>query len=124
AYLLLRLPIQSASCEVAHVESRACEPVPTHAVKDKQDMNKRRDILQLGMLTGAALLATPLFPRPARGQSAALAVTALNDKLLLIKGACNILARQADNGELLVVDGGLAEQADTLLELLEEHFGT
>lgn len=87
-------------------------------------MNKRRDILQLGMLTGAGLLATPLFPRPARGQSAALAVSALNDKLLLIKGACNILARQADNGELLVVDGGLAEQAEPLLDALEARFGT
>ena len=88
-------------------------------------MNRRRAFLQQGMLAGATLLTAPFLPRLVAAQAGVPALTPLRGTTVLVKGAGgNILANQAANGELLVVDGGLASEAEALLDTLEGHYGT
>jgi glyoxylase-like metal-dependent hydrolase (beta-lactamase superfamily II) len=67
---------------------------------------------------GALALGGSLLPKLAvRSQpaSAAIATTELRDGLFLLQGAgCNVLALRGDDGALMI-DGGLAANADTLL---------
>jgi cyclase len=65
---------------------------------------------------GAATLGGALLPAVAlRAQPAAIATTDLGNGLFLFGGAgCNVLALRGDDGALLV-DGGLAANADALL---------
>jgi glyoxylase-like metal-dependent hydrolase (beta-lactamase superfamily II) len=61
---------------------------------------------------------------PLRAQSAALTLRELAPSTLLISGgASNVLVRKAENGELLVVDGGLREGARELLRRIKEALG-
>ena len=67
---------------------------------------------------GAYALGGTLLPKfPARSQppSPAIATTELSDGLFLLQGAgCNVLAVRGDEGALMI-DGGLAANADVLL---------
>jgi glyoxylase-like metal-dependent hydrolase (beta-lactamase superfamily II) len=83
-------------------------------------MLTRRHFLHLSSLTGSALaLPAGLLGAPfARAQS--LSVQTLNNNTALITGgACNVLVSKANNGELLVVDGGLKDGARELRRTIE-----
>jgi len=68
----------------------------------------------------AALLAGLLLCTPA-AQSQELSVTDLGNSMTLITGTgTNILVKQADNGDVLVVDGGLENHAEETLETISE----
>jgi glyoxylase-like metal-dependent hydrolase (beta-lactamase superfamily II) len=97
-------------------------------------MNNRRDILQLSLLAGcAALLLGPTVSRRVLAQDGALEETlkeslkiqSLNSTTALISGSgCNVLAKKAGNGELLVVDGGVASSARELRRSIEDTLGS
>ena len=83
-------------------------------------MNTRRDLLQLALLAGPSILLGGLPARAVRAQSAAFQVQSLNATTALVSGSgCNVLAKKAANGELLVVDGGLRKHAQELRRSLE-----
>jgi cyclase len=73
----------------------------------------RRDVLGAGALAlGGACLAS----RAARAQNAAIVPTDLGGGLFLLQGAgCNVLAMRGDDEGALLVDGGLAANAEALL---------
>lgn len=75
--------------------------------------------------SGLATLALPLLGSPSMQAGAqpseALAVSRLNDSMSLFTGAgANVLVKRSGNGELIVVDGGLAEHAEALRDLISE----
>jgi glyoxylase-like metal-dependent hydrolase (beta-lactamase superfamily II) len=76
---------------------------------------------------GAATLGSALVPQLGlRAQQAAdsIATTELGGGLFLLTGAgCNVLALRGDDGALLI-DGGLAEHADSLLRAVYAATGT
>jgi len=74
---------------------------------------------------GAATLGSALFPaRTAHSQSAANITTTDLGGLWLLEGAgCNVLAMPGDNGALLI-DGGLAVNADALLRAVYAATGS
>jgi glyoxylase-like metal-dependent hydrolase (beta-lactamase superfamily II) len=83
-------------------------------------MNKRRNLLQLALLAGPSLMLGTLPARQLMAQGSALQVQSLNASTALVSGAgCNVLAKKAANGELLVVDGGLRAQAKELRRSIE-----
>lgn len=74
-------------------------------------------ILSLGTCWG-------LFLCPAAFSAGSLTATPLTDNMLLIQGAgANVVVAKGSNG-LVVVDGGLAQYADQVLDTIVEHFGT
>ena len=76
-----------------------------------------RAVVRVAPLAGAASLCTPLLaPLTVRAQPTALDITTTDvNGLVLLRGAgCNVLAMRGDDGALMV-DGGLAENADALL---------
>jgi cyclase len=84
-------------------------------------MINRRNLLQSSL--GAALL---LAGRQVLAQQASIGQrgTLLNPNLLLVSGnGGNILVRKAGNGELLAVDGGLAENAARLQDNVRSMLG-
>lgn len=68
---------------------------------------------------GASSLATTLFPAAgthAQASSGELQTTDMRNGLILLEGAgCNVIAMPGDDGALMI-DGGLAENADSLLD--------
>jgi cyclase len=74
---------------------------------------------------GAATLGGALLPAMAlRAQAVSIATTDLGNGLFLLGGAgCNVLALRGDDGALLV-DGGLAANADALLRAVYATTGT
>jgi Zn-dependent hydrolases, including glyoxylases len=61
---------------------------------------------------------------PLRAQAPNLSVTELAPNTALITGgACNVIVRKAQNGELLVVDGGLESGARELRRTIENTMG-
>jgi len=83
-------------------------------------MNKRRDLLQLALLAGPTSLLGGLPARAAPAQGDAAQVQSISSSTALFSGSgCNVLAKKAANGELLVVDGGLRAQARDLRRSIE-----
>jgi glyoxylase-like metal-dependent hydrolase (beta-lactamase superfamily II) len=83
----------------------------------------RRRFLQRAV--GAAACGTTLLPLlTARAQtaSASIAATDLGGLVLLQGAGCNVLAMHGDDGALMV-DGGLAENADGLLQAVRDATG-
>lgn len=86
---------------------------------------KRRSLLKssatgsAALILGAGLLQTACSAETPAEESA-LSVTPLSDTLSLIIGAgCNVLVKQASNGDLLVVDGGLEANATDLIDTIQ-----
>lgn len=81
------------------------------------------------IMSGSAMVLAPVLSRESLAQSIQIApelnTVALSGSLSLITGAgSNVLLKQASNGELLIVDGGLEENAAALLELIQESTGS
>src|SRR5690349_5823955 len=84
-------------------------------------MINRRHLLQLSAGASASVLLGSPWQQKAFAQNAPLAVQNLNASTVLITGSgCNVIARKAGNGELLVVDGGLDSNAKGLRKLIED----
>jgi glyoxylase-like metal-dependent hydrolase (beta-lactamase superfamily II) len=79
-------------------------------------------VLHAGALTlGAALLRTAARSQPA---TASIATTDLGNGLFLLRGAgCNVLAMRGDDGAVMI-DGGLAANADALLRAVYAATGS
>jgi glyoxylase-like metal-dependent hydrolase (beta-lactamase superfamily II) len=83
-------------------------------------MFNRRNFLQFTTLTGSAALLVPPLVQQVFAQSNSLQVQSLNAHTALISGgACNVLVCKADNGDLLVVDGGHKDGARDLRRTIE-----
>jgi len=83
-------------------------------------MNKRRDLLQLALLAGPSLMLGALPARSVVAQAGSLQVQSINSSTALLSGGgCNVLAKKAANGDLLVVDGGLRDHAKELRRSIE-----
>lgn len=86
-------------------------------------LQNRRNVLQLALLAGSGMLFPSAASRKAMAQDTDVSVQPLNDSLALFTGAgCNVLVKKAGNGELLVIDGGLAGHAKQLRRAIERHF--
>jgi cyclase len=87
-------------------------------------MVNRRQLLQLSARAGVLLgsgLQHRVFAQPAFSPNDVQVVQNLNPTTVVISGTgCNVLAKKAGNGDLLVVDGGLADNARDLRGLIEE----
>lgn len=84
----------------------------------------RRKFIKVSGLAGTALLLPGLLGREAQAQALALESQVLGEGLNLFSGAGgNVLAKKAASGELLLVDGGLREHAEALLELIRRELG-
>jgi glyoxylase-like metal-dependent hydrolase (beta-lactamase superfamily II) len=90
----------------------------------KSIINRRNLIKNIACGSSALALGSAL-PQVALSQaSAQLNTFALNDTVSLISGAgSNVLVKQAANGELLVIDGGLEQNASALLNAIEAATG-
>jgi glyoxylase-like metal-dependent hydrolase (beta-lactamase superfamily II) len=90
-------------------------------------MINRRNLLQSSLGAGTALLLgsrVAIAQAPRAGTAIRASIQSLNANLALITGSGgNILVRKAGNGELLAVDGGLAEGASGLLDLIGTTLG-
>jgi glyoxylase-like metal-dependent hydrolase (beta-lactamase superfamily II) len=89
-------------------------------------MINRRNLLQCSLGAGTSLLLagrTILAQAPTQPGNGGV-IQPLNPNLALVTGnGGNILVRKAGNGELLAVDGGLAESATSLLGLISGTLG-
>lgn len=85
----------------------------------------RRKLIQLIGLSPLALQAAPMLMSPVFAQSAKLSVQALSNSLSLISGSgCNVLVKRSNDGDILVVDGGLEGHAGQLLDAIAEASGS
>lgn len=81
--------------------------------------SRRRFLERSGMATLALPLLGTVSMRAGAQQNARLETSRLNDSLSLFTGAgANVLAKRSGNGELIVVDGGRAEHAGELRDLI------
>lgn len=85
-------------------------------------MLKRRDFLHHLSVSGSALLLGVTGPS-ARAQSVLKVQSLAADTVLVTGGACNVLVQRAGSGELLVVDGGLQQDAGPLLSTIRSALG-
>ncbi|MDX1563339.1 MAG: hypothetical protein R3305_10450, partial [Gammaproteobacteria bacterium] len=72
--------------------------------------------------TAVVSLAAAFRPPPARAQAAAITATDLNGLFLLQGAGCNVVAMPGRDGSLMI-DGGLAANADALLAAVSEATG-
>ena len=79
----------------------------------------RRGFLRLA---GAASLSSAAFLHGAPQTSPTISATDLNGLTLLQGAGCNVIAMRGEEGALMV-DGGLAANADALLKLVKERTG-
>lgn len=96
-----------------------------HILPIKSYINRRSLIKSIALGGSAASLAS-ILPLSANGQvQAQLNTKSLNDSTTLISGAgSNVLVKKAANGDLLVVDGGLKENASALLDAIKAATGS
>jgi glyoxylase-like metal-dependent hydrolase (beta-lactamase superfamily II) len=88
-------------------------------------MKNRRTLLQLGMLGSSSMLLGSLGLRSLYAQALTPEAQSLTGATTLFSGTgCNVLVKKAANGELLVVDGGLAQHASTLRRSIEASTGS
>jgi len=86
-------------------------------------MINRRTLLRWSAGTGSALVLAPKWHKQAQAQTATISTQALNGNTAVFSGSgCNVLVRKAGKGDLLVVDGGLAEHAGELRRSMESAF--
>ena len=92
-------------------------------------MMNRRKLLIAASAGSSVLWLSGVVPSSASAQddsrSVELRAESINDSMSVISGAgANVLVKKADNGELLVVDGGRRENAQALLDLIYEQTGS
>ena len=95
-----------------------------HALLDAI-LDRRKLLTNSAKGSAGLIMASALLQSACSGNAPTLTVNGLNASLWLISGAgCNVLVKKAGDGELLVIDGGLEQNAAALQTTIAQVAGS